>query len=46
VQGSTILPVGDEFSKVIDTPGSYEIVVEMVSKKLNNISTSGVFTVK
>jgi len=46
VQGSTILPVGDEFSKVIDTPGSYEIVVEMVSKKLNNISTSEVFTVK
>ena len=45
-QGSTILPVGDEFSKVIDTPGSYEIVVEMVSKKLMNISTSEVFTVK
>ena len=45
-QGSTILPVGDEFSKVIDTPGSFEIVVEMVSKKLMNISTSGTFTVK
>jgi len=44
--GSKILPVGDEFSKVIDTPGSYEIVVEMVSKKLMNISASGVFTVK
>ena len=45
-QGSKILPIGDEFSKVIDTPGSYEIVVEMVSKKLTNISTSEVFTVK
>ncbi len=44
-QGSTILPVGDEFSKVIDTPGSYELIVEMVSKKLMNISTSGVFTI-
>ncbi|MEK0339663.1 MAG: hypothetical protein QQN46_05500, partial [Nitrosopumilus sp.] len=33
-QGSTILPVGDKFSKVIDTFGSYEIVAEMVSKKL------------
>ena len=44
--GSTILPVGDEFSKVIDTPGSYELVVEMVSKKLMNISTSETFTVK
>jgi hypothetical protein len=43
---STLLPVGDEFSKVIDTPGSYKIVAEMVSKKLNNISTSEVFTVK
>ena len=45
-QGSTILPVGDEFSKVIDTPGSYELIVEMVSKKLMNISASGIFTVK
>ncbi len=45
-KGNTILPVGDEFSKVIDTPGSYELVVEMVSKKLMNISTSGTFTVK
>ncbi len=44
-QGSTILPVGDEFSKVIDTPGSYEIVAQMVSKKLVNISTSEVFTI-
>jgi len=45
-KGSMLLPVGDEFSKVIDTPGSYKIVAEMVSKKLNNISTSEVFTVK
>ncbi len=45
-QGSTILPVGDEFSKVIDSSGTYEIVAEMVSKKIMNISTSEVFTVK
>ena len=45
-QGSTILPVGDEFSKVIDSSGTYEIVAQMVSKKLMNISTSEVFTVK
>jgi len=45
-KGSKILPVGDEFSRVIDTPGSYKIVVEMISKKLANISTSGTFTVK
>jgi len=45
-QGSKILPVEDEFSKVIDTPGSYKIVVEMVSKKLMNISSSETFTIK
>ena len=45
-QGSTILPVGDEFSIVIDSSGTYEIVAEMVSKKLMNISTSEVFTIK
>lgn len=45
-KGSTVLPVGDKFSIVIDTIGSYEIVAEMVSKKLMNISTSEVFTVK
>ncbi len=45
-KGSKTLPIGDEFSKVIDTAGSYEIVAEMVSKKLTDISTSEVFTVK
>jgi len=44
--GNNIIPVGGEFSKVIDTPGSYDIVTEMVSKQLNNISTKGTFTVK
>jgi len=44
--GSGIIPVGDEFSKIIDTPGSYDIVAEMVSKQLKNISTKGTFTVK
>ena len=45
-KGSKILPIGDEFFTTIDTPGSYKIVVEMVSKKLMNVSTSEVFTVK
>jgi len=45
-KGNAVLPVGDKFSIVIDTTGSYEIVAEMVSKKLTNISTSEVFTVK
>ena len=45
-KGSKILPIGDEFSKIVDTPGSYKIVVEMVSKELKNISTRGTFTIK
>ena len=44
--GSNIIPVGDTFSEVITTPGSYEIVTEMVSKQLKNISTKGTFSVK
>jgi len=45
-EGTKILPVGDKFSRVIDTPGSYKIVAKMVSKKLVNIGTSEIFTVK
>ena len=45
-KGTQIIPIGDEFSEIIDNPGSYEIVVEMVSKGLKNISTRGTFTIK
>ena len=44
--GSSIIPVGDTFSEVIATPGSYEVVTERVSKQLKNISAKGTFTVK
>ena len=44
--GNKILPLGEKFSKIVDTPGSYNIVAEMVSKDLLTISTNGVFTVK
>ena len=43
---SDLLPIDDKFSKVISTPGSYDLVVDMISKDLSNISTSGIFTVK
>ena len=43
---SPILPIGDRFSKPVSVPGSYEIVVEMISKELKNISTTETFTVK
>jgi len=45
-QGNYLLPIGDSFSEIVDIPGSYEIVVEMVSKELKNISIRGIFTVK
>ena len=44
--GSKILPMDDKFSRIIDTSGSYKIVVTMVSKELLNISTSGTFIVQ
>lgn len=45
-KGTQIIPIGDEFSEIIDNSGSYEIVAEMVSKELKNISTRGAFTIK
>ena len=41
-----LIPIGEKFSKVVDTAGSYKIVAEMVSEDLKNISTSKEFTVK
>lgn len=41
-----LIPIGEKFSKVVDTVGSYKIVAEMISKDLKNISTSEEFTVK
>ena len=43
---SNLLPINDDFSKIINTPGSYQLVVDMVSKDLLNISTTGIFTIK
>ena len=45
-KGNSMIPVNDKFSKTIDTPGSYELVVEMVSKRLQNLSITETFTVK
>ena len=44
--GNPVLPIDDQFSEIIDTPGSYEIVTQMISKQLKNISTEETFTVK
>ena len=44
--GSKMLPIDDEFSEVVDTPGSYKIVADIVSKELRTFSISETFTVK
>ncbi|WP_428325485.1 hypothetical protein [Nitrosopumilus sp.] len=41
-----LIPIGDKFSEIIDTAGSYKIVAQMISKDLKNISTGEEFTVK
>ena len=41
------LPLNDKFSEIIDTPGNYELVVDLLDKnQKNSITTSGKFTVK
>ena len=44
--GSKMLPIGDEFSETIDTPGSYKIVADIISKELKSFSINAIFTVK
>ena len=46
VKNGNLLPNNDNFSKIIDSPGSYKIVADVVSTDLSNISTTGTFTVK
>ena len=46
VKNGNLFPNNDNFSKIIDSPGSYKIVADVVSTDLSNISTSGIFTVK
>ena len=46
VKNGNLFPNNDNFSKIIDSPGSYKIVADIVSTDLSNISTSGTFTIK
>jgi len=44
---SSFLPIDDQFSETINTPGNYELVVDMLDKdQKNSITTSAKFTVK
>ena len=44
--GNKIIPIEDKFSRIIDMPGSYDLVVEMVSKQLVSTFAEGTFIVK
>ena len=46
IENGTLFPINDKFSKIITVPGSYQIVADIVSNDLSNISTTGTFTVK
>jgi len=46
VTEGNLFPNNDTFSKIIEIPGSYKIVADIVSTDLTNISTTGTFTVK
>ena len=46
-KNNVLLPIGDEFSEIIDTPGQYELVVKMNDQnQKSSITASGKFTIK
>jgi len=46
-KNNSILPIDDEFSQTIESPGNYEIVIEIFDKQnKKTTSTSAEFTVK
>ncbi len=45
-ENNALLPINDNFSEIIDTPGQYELVVKLTDQNQNSITTSGKFTIK
>ena len=46
-ENNTLLPIDNEFSETIDTPGQYELVVKMNDQnQKSSITASGKFTIK
>lgn len=46
-QNNVLLPIDDEFSEIIGTPGQYELVVKMNDQnQKSSITASGKFTIK
>ena len=46
LKNGDLLPNDDKFSEVITVPGSYQLIADVVSDDLPNISITGTFTVK
>ena len=46
VKNGNLFPINDTFSEVITIPGSYELVADLTSDGLSNISVTGIFTIK
>ena len=46
VKNGNLFPINDTFSEVITIPGSYELVADLTSDGLSNISVTGTFTIK
>ncbi len=46
-KNNSVLPIGDEFSEIVDKSGNYEIIIQMVDDAgKNSFSKSAKFTVK
>ena len=46
VKNGHLFPINDKFSEIITNPGSYELVANLASDGLSNISVTGTFTIK
>ena len=46
VKNGHLFPINDKFSEIITIPGSYELVANLASDGLSNISVTGTFTIK
>ena len=46
VKNGNLFPINDKFSEIITIPGSYELIADLTSDGLSNISVTGTFTIK
>ena len=46
VKNGNLFPINDKFSEIIVIPGYYELVADLASDGLSNISVTGTFTIK